>query len=65
MGFLGAITPEEAEAGRFLGLVTMAGLIGVGLVPPLRRYAQRIRVAMALGYISCVLAFIVYFAVYR
>ena len=65
MGFLDTITPAETEAGRALGLVTMAVLIGVGFIPPLRSYAQRIRVAMAAFYIFCVLGFVVYCAAFR
>ena len=65
MGFLGAITPTEMEAGRVLSLVTMAGVIGLGLVPPLRPYAHRIRVVTSVGYIGCVLGFIAYCALFR
>lgn len=65
MGFLDTITPAETEAGRALGLVTMAVLIGVGFIPPLRSYAQRIRVAMAAFYVLCVLGFVVYCALFR
>ena len=65
MGFLDTITPAETEAGRALGLVTMVVLIGVGFIPPLRSYAQRIRVAMAAFYVLCVLGFVVYCAAFR
>ena len=65
MGFLKAITPAEVDAGRMLSLVTMAVLVGVGLVPPLRPYARRIQVAITAFYVACVLGFVVYCALFR
>ena len=65
MGFLSTVTPAEFEAGRVLGMVTMVVVLGVQFVPPLRSYAHRIRIAMATGYIACVLGFVVYCALWR
>jgi hypothetical protein len=65
MDFLSTITPREAEAGRALSLATMALVISVGFVPPLRPYVYPIRVATCVGYILCVLSFIIYCAFFR
>ena len=65
MGFLGTITPAEAQAGRVLGMITAAVLFGVPLVLPLRPYARRIQVVFAVSYVLCVLGFIVYCALFR
>lgn len=65
MGFLETVTPAEIEAGRLLSLVMMVGLLSVGLVPPLRPYAHRIRLVMAGAYIACLVGFIVYCALFR
>jgi hypothetical protein len=65
MGFFDTVTPTEMEAGRMLGLLTMATLIGVGFVPPLRPYAHRIRLATAGIYLLGIFCFTVYFVAFR
>jgi len=65
MDFLGAITPEEMQAGRVLSFATMAALIAPGVIPPLRRYTYWIRWVAAVVYIGGVLGFVLYCALFR
>ena len=65
MGFLDVVTPAEMQARQTLSLATMAVMIFVGHIPPLRPYAARIRLAAASVYIAGLLGFIVYVAAFR
>jgi hypothetical protein len=50
----GAVSSEQMRAAQIVTSVTMAVLIGVGVVPGLRRYAGTIRLVLLAAYlVSC------------
>lgn len=54
------VTGEEVRTAQSLTGATMASLFLVGLVPGLRAYAGRIRVAIALAYLAAAAGFMIY-----
>ena len=59
------ISSHEMQTARIITGATMAIVIGVGLVPPLRPFAQRIRMAALVLYILSCVAFVIYVLVRR
>ena len=55
MSLLDAVSGEQMRTARIVTGATMAAFIAVGLAPPLRPYAPRIRLALVVAYlIGCV-----------
>ncbi len=65
MAWLPSVTAADIEAGRMVTLVTMALVIGVGLIPPLRPHAYRIRIAVTLLYLLSAAGFTLYAVAFR
>ena len=62
---LDTVTVDEMRTAQLITGATMAICIGVGVVPPLRKYAGAVRrAAIALYLVSCV-GFIVYLLIWR
>jgi len=51
MNLFSAVSPDDIRTAQILTSVAMAGFIGSGLVPALRPYGTRIRLALLLLYL--------------
>ena len=54
------VSAEEVRAAQTLTGATLASFVMVGFVPGLRAHAGRIRMAIVVGYLVAVVAFMVY-----
>jgi len=55
-----AVSGEQVRAARIATGAAMAAFIAVGLAPPLRPYAQRIRLALLVAYLLGCVGFVAY-----
>ena len=58
MTWFSAVTAEEMRGAQIITGAVMAALIGVGLVPGLRRHAATIRLALLVCYVLACVAYV-------
>ena len=60
MSLWDAVSAEQMRTARVVTGATMAAFIAVGLAPPLRPYASRIRLALLVAYLLACVVFVGY-----